>query len=265
MSVLKQHCKISHTPPLTCRRSPQTRAARRHRTPPPPPLSYAAAPRRRHLARHRRTPPPHAVPRLQRLGPSRKWDITTSEARGGWVDPHKLFLEDGAKGKAKTLVLLETFYRVCKPFAPVKLGGALLITPDIKRFVGRRRLAVVPLDEAATAAVKSVLGGDVYRTLAPRRLGGRCSRTSSSLLPTGLRPGSYRSEMRTNLASTRSCSLSSRHCDQWRTPRGRISSRTSGSSAGPMRRRSTLRSRTAYSAYRGFAPTRRLTCQAADW
>ena len=90
--------------------------------------------------------------------------------RGGWVDPRKLFLEDGAEGKAETLALLATFYLACKPFAPVKLGGALLITPDVKRFVGRRRLAVVALGEAATAAVKSVLGGDVYRTLAPRRL-----------------------------------------------------------------------------------------------
>ena len=89
--------------------------------------------------------------------------------RGGWVDPRKLFLEDGADGKAETLALLATFYLACKPFTPVQLGGALLITPDVKRFVDPRRLAVVALGEAATAGVQSV-GGAIYRTLAPRRL-----------------------------------------------------------------------------------------------
>ena len=89
--------------------------------------------------------------------------------RGGWVDPRKLFLEDGAEGKAETLALLATFYLACKPFTPVQLGGALLITPDVKRFVDPRRLAVVALGEAATAGVQSV-GGAIYRTLAPRRL-----------------------------------------------------------------------------------------------
>ena len=61
--------------------------------------------------------------------------------RGGWVDPHKLFLEDGAEGKAETLALLATFYRECKQFAPVKLGVALLITPDVKQGSGRDRTA----------------------------------------------------------------------------------------------------------------------------
>jgi hypothetical protein len=89
--------------------------------------------------------------------------------RGGWVDPRKLFLEDGADGKAETLALLATFYLACKPFTPVQLGGALLITPDVKRFVDPRRLAVVALGEAATVGVQSV-GGAIYRTLAPRRL-----------------------------------------------------------------------------------------------
>ena len=120
--------------------------------------------------------------------------------RGGWVNPHKLFLEDGAEGKAETLALLTTFYRACKQFAPVKLRGALLIiTPNVKRFVGRLCLAVVALGEAATAAVRSVLGGDVYQTLAQRRLRRGCLITSSTLLPTWLRPESYCSEMRTNL------------------------------------------------------------------
>ena len=120
--------------------------------------------------------------------------------RGGWVDPRKLFLEDGAEGKAETLALLTTFYRACKQFAPVKLRGALLIiTPNVKRFVGRLCLAVVALGEAATAAVRSVLGGDVYQTLAQRRLRRGCLITSSTLLPTWLRPESYCSEMRTNL------------------------------------------------------------------
>lgn len=97
---------------------------------------------------------------------------------GGWVDPRNLLLEDGADGKAETLALLAAFYLACKPFAPLKLGGALLITPDVKRFVGRQqqRPAVTALGEAmravvepATAAVESV-GGAVYRKLAPRRL-----------------------------------------------------------------------------------------------
>ncbi|KAL3770738.1 hypothetical protein ACHAW5_001455 [Stephanodiscus triporus] len=97
---------------------------------------------------------------------------------GGWVDPRMLLLEDGADGKAETLALLAAFYLACKPFAPLKLGGALLITPDVERFVSqqKQRPAIVALGEAvravvgpATAAVESA-GAAVYRKVAPARL-----------------------------------------------------------------------------------------------
>ncbi len=108
--------------------------------------------------------------------------------RGGWVDPRKLLLEDGAEGKAETLALLATFYLACKPFAPVKLGGALLIAPDVKRFVERRRPAVVALGEAAAAGVRSA-GGAAYRTLAPRRLRAALLRDELLALADGARAG----------------------------------------------------------------------------
>lgn len=62
---------------------------------------------------------------------------------GNWVDPRMLFLDDDAEGKAETLALLATFYLACQPFTPVKVGGALLITPDVMRFV-RKRPALMP-------------------------------------------------------------------------------------------------------------------------
>lgn len=85
---------------------------------------------------------------------------------GGWVDPRKLFLEDGAEGKAETLALIVSFYLACKPLEPVKLGGALLLTPDVKRFV-RQRPALMAVGEAMRAVVEPV-GGTFYQTVTPR-------------------------------------------------------------------------------------------------
>tara|TARA_B100000795_G_scaffold94754_1_gene69471 strand:- start:140 stop:295 length:156 start_codon:yes stop_codon:yes gene_type:complete len=41
--------------------------------------------------------------------------------------------EDGAEGKAEALVLAGSFYLACKPLAPLRLGGGLLLTPSVKR------------------------------------------------------------------------------------------------------------------------------------
>lgn len=57
-------------------------------------------------------------------------------ASGRWVDPRVLLEADGA-AKAEALALIGSFYLLCKPLAPVRLGGALLLTPDAKRFVER--------------------------------------------------------------------------------------------------------------------------------
>jgi len=36
------------------------------------------------------------------------------------------------------LALSASFYLLCKPFAPLRLGGALVLTPDVKRFIEER-------------------------------------------------------------------------------------------------------------------------------
>jgi len=112
---------------------------------------------RRSRHTHRRTPyPPTVAGTISEVG--------YHYLRGGWVDPHKLFLEDGAEGKAETLALLATFYRACKQFAPVKLGGALLITPDVKQGSGRdrtaRRLSKARSDRGIFACRSRPSGGD---------------------------------------------------------------------------------------------------------
>ena len=92
---------------------------------------------------------------------------------GGWVDPRILLQDDGAEGKAEVLALLASFYLLCKPFAPIRLGGALLLTPDVKRFV-KERPALVSLFQAVGAAVEPLAEGvqsagtSVYRRVAPR-------------------------------------------------------------------------------------------------
>ena len=48
-------------------------------------------------------------------------------------DPRALLAEDGAEGKAEALVLAGSFYLACKPLAPLRLGGGLLLTPGVKR------------------------------------------------------------------------------------------------------------------------------------
>ena len=52
---------------------------------------------------------------------------------GTWYDPRVLLAEDGAEGKAEALLLAGSFYLACKPFAPLRLGGALVLTPGVKR------------------------------------------------------------------------------------------------------------------------------------
>ena len=54
---------------------------------------------------------------------------------GQWLDPRVLLQEDTSIQKAETLALLAGFYLACTPFAPVRLGGALLLTPNIKRSI----------------------------------------------------------------------------------------------------------------------------------
>jgi len=72
-------------------------------------------------------------------------------ASGQWVDPRVLLLEDGAQEKAETLALIASFYLLCKPFAPLRLGGALLLTPDVQRFIQARPALVAAVDAAGDA------------------------------------------------------------------------------------------------------------------
>jgi hypothetical protein len=65
-------------------------------------------------------------------------EVSYHAASGTWLDPRVLLLSDGADGKAETLAALASFYLLCKPFAPVRLGGALLLAPTVKRYIEER-------------------------------------------------------------------------------------------------------------------------------
>ena len=83
-------------------------------------------------------------------------EVSFYAASGQWVDPRVLLLPDGAEGKAETLAALASFYLLCKPFAPVRLGGALLLTPDVKRFIDARPALVSFFSEVNSAWDASV-------------------------------------------------------------------------------------------------------------
>ena len=76
-------------------------------------------------------------------------ELTVFAASGSWIDPRILLLPDGAEGKAEVLAALASFYLLCKPFAPVRLGGALFVTPDVKNFIEARPALVSFLESAA--------------------------------------------------------------------------------------------------------------------
>ena len=98
---------------------------------------------------------------------------------GLWFDP-RLLLD----GNVEALALFGSFYLLCKPFAPLRLGGALLLTPDVKRFVKERPAitraleatgnVIAPLWKpvaaagAATGAALGAVVGAVYGRIAPR-------------------------------------------------------------------------------------------------
>ena len=73
-------------------------------------------------------------------------EVTFHAVSGQWLDPRVVLLPDGAAGKTEALAAIASFYLLCKPFAPVRLGGALLLTPDVKRFIDARPALVAFLD-----------------------------------------------------------------------------------------------------------------------
>ena len=114
-------------------------------------------------------------------------EVAYHTASGGWVDPRVLLEEDGAPGKAEFLALSASFYLLCKvrltltplsptltplsvaltlhlpslpcqPFAPLRLGGALLLTPDVKRV-----LSTLQGDTEAASATQGATGGPAAR------------------------------------------------------------------------------------------------------
>jgi len=98
---------------------------------------------------------------------------------GLWFDP-RLLLD----GNVEALALFGSFYLLCKPFAPLRLGGALLLTPDVKRFVNERPAITRALEATgnviaplwkpvaaagnATGAALGAVVGAVYGRIAPR-------------------------------------------------------------------------------------------------
>ena len=87
---------------------------------------------------------------------------------GGWFDPRPLLQEDGADGKAEALAGFAAFYLACKPFGPVKLGGALVLTPDVRRVVQRFPALLAAVEAAgAVGARASVALAPVREAVAP--------------------------------------------------------------------------------------------------
>ena len=95
---------------------------------------------------------------------------------GQWVDPRVLLLDDSDSGKAETLALLASFYLLCKPLAPLRLGGALVLTPDVNRFIQSRPAVLAAYEAfgelwegtvgaAATAVAQSPVVAPVRREL----------------------------------------------------------------------------------------------------
>ena len=82
---------------------------------------------------------------------------------GVWFDPRPLLQEDGADGKAEALAGFAAFYLACKPFGPAKLGGALVLTPGVRRFVQQRPVLLALVEAVAT------VGAQVSTLLAPVR------------------------------------------------------------------------------------------------
>ena len=80
---------------------------------------------------------------------------------GQWLDLGLLFASDDAEGKARTLALVGTYYLSTKPFAPVRLGGALLLTPYTKRRIEANPAIGSFLNSTGetTGAVANALGG----------------------------------------------------------------------------------------------------------
>jgi len=98
-------------------------------------------------------------------------EVSYYALRGVWFDPRPLLL--GGEGRAEALALFASFYLLCKPFAPVRLGGALYLTPDVKRFIEDRPVLANVFDAARKAAaavgelVSSAAGGVLSR-VSPR-------------------------------------------------------------------------------------------------
>jgi hypothetical protein len=105
-------------------------------------------------------------------------EVAFYSASGTWVDPSVLLLPDGAAGKAETAAILASFYLLCKPFAPVRIGGALLLTPDVKRFIEARPALVGLLAalggffDSLTAPIRRVALKDEFLDLARECRGG---------------------------------------------------------------------------------------------
>lgn len=104
---------------------------------------------------------------------------------GLWYDPRPLLLDGTAEDKSESLAMFASFYLLCKPFAPLRLGGALLLTPDVKRFVEERPAiakaleatgnAVAPIWKpvaaagSASGAAIGAAASAVYCRIAPRQ------------------------------------------------------------------------------------------------
>ena len=80
------------------------------------------------------------------------YHLQTSE----WVDPRVLLATEDTPDRAATLALLASFYLACKPFAPLRLCGALVLIPTVQRFIEARPALV-----AAVAAAGEVWDGTV--------------------------------------------------------------------------------------------------------
>ena len=92
-------------------------------------------------------------------------ELAYHASSGSWVDPRVLLAQEDTPGRTETAALLASFYLLCKPFAPLRLGGALVLMPNVKNFIEARPALQAGAD-AAGELWESTVGAAVRAIVA---------------------------------------------------------------------------------------------------